>query len=93
LPVPAPARISVPLRLRRCGEVGRLAARSLVAAPVLAASVVGATSRAALTGAAVAARLLWPRILEGGPGPPTPAAQPAVRITYARVEVHWSGQS
>jgi hypothetical protein len=45
LPVPAPARIPVPLRLRRCGEVGRLAARSLVAAPVLAASVVGATSR------------------------------------------------
>jgi hypothetical protein len=65
---------------------------------VRAASVVGVATAAAVTGAAVAVRLLRPLIMEAGPGLAPPdrlpiTAQPlraVVHIRYTRWEIHWS---
>jgi hypothetical protein len=100
LPIPAPARLPVTLRRERQRAVARLAARSLTIGPIRVASVVGVAAAAAATGAAVAARLLRPRVMEGRPGVPPPSwpattadvLRPALHLRYTRWEIHWSDQ-
>jgi hypothetical protein len=100
LPIPAPARLPVTLRRERQRAVARLAARSLINGPVRVASVVGVAAAAAATGAAVAARLLRPRVMEDRPGVPPPSwrpttadvLRPTVHVSYTRWEIHWFDQ-
>ena len=101
LPVPAPARLPVARRSGRPGAITRLAARGLIPGAVRAASVVGMATAAAVTGAAVAVRLMRPLIMESGPGLAPPNRLPitarplraAVHIRYTRWEIHWSDQT
>jgi hypothetical protein len=61
LPVPSPDHHPVPPPPRAVSVEGAdVLARTLAAAPFMAASVVGAAAAAAVTGAAMATRLLWP---------------------------------
>ena len=100
LPVPAPVRLAAPLR-HDGRAVARLTARGIVPGAVRAASIAGVVAAAAMTGAAVAVRLLRPLIMEARPGLPHPnrlpiTAEPlrvAVHIHYTRWEIHWPHQT
>jgi hypothetical protein len=98
LPVTAPARLPVARRSGRPGAIARFAARGLIPGAVRAVSVVGVATAAAVTGAAVAVRLLRPLIMEARPALAPPDRKPitapplrgTVHIRYTRWEVHWS---
>jgi hypothetical protein len=99
--LPVPARPRAELR-RRTGADERVIIRQpWKAGPVLAASLFGAAA-AAVTGAAVAARLLSPwaapvpgNLVRSREKRVVPAAQglgSGVRISYTRIEIFWPGR-
>ena len=100
LPVPAGPRAAL---RRRTGADERVIIRQpWKAGPVLAASLFGAAAAAAVTGAAVAARLLSPRaapvprdLVHSRDERAVPAAQwlgSGVRVSYTRIEIFWPGR-
>src|SRR5687767_577525 len=96
LPVPSQDRHPVPRTPRAVSVAGAdTLARTLAAAPLMAASVVGAAAAAAFTGAAVATRLLWPWAAwrepsSGGQAQSLPGwAGAGLHVSYTHLEVHW----